>query len=104
MSKRRTPTLHTEHLKGRDIVTGQPLDYVVLWLDRDPICGRCGQDIGTGECPVTLSEGAGLGGELMEWSQQHGCGEWNRMDWVSAGEDPTQEELDAAVRELTGSA
>ena len=71
--------IHLAVLRGRDVVTGEELAYPVLWADRTyDRCPSCGQSIPfeVTECPIALDEGAGQGGALQEYSQQHGCGEW----------------------------
>jgi hypothetical protein len=75
---------HAMVLTGRDVVTGEQLAYPVVWVDRSYCtCPRCGEPVArvVEECPVLLDTGAGQGGQIEEWSKQHGCGEWLSVDW-----------------------
>jgi hypothetical protein len=99
---------HAAVLTGRDIVSGQMLAYPVVWADRPyGTCPRCGQPVArvVGECPVMLDTGAGLGGQILEWDKQHGCGEWLSVSWqevhsASPGGDPGEPDTLAAAAEL----
>lgn len=102
------PRIHATVLTGRDVVTGETLAYPVVWADRTyRTCGQCHQPVpmDTGDrCPVTLDTGAGQGGRIEEWSQQHGCGSWNPVLWAEVQVDVTDPDADlsieAAGREL----
>ncbi len=71
-------------LTGRDVVSGEQLAYPVVWADRPhDTCPRCGHPVArmVEQCPVMLDTGAGQGGQIQEYSKQHGCGEWLSVDW-----------------------
>lgn len=98
---------HATMLTGRDMTTGLPLAYPVVWADRPyDTCPRCGQPVpGVVEnCPALLNTGAGQGGAIQEWDQQHGCGEWLAVSWCEvkpAGDEVTEAEIQAAAEELS---
>jgi hypothetical protein len=109
------PRTHVAVLRGRDMTTGEPLQEVVVWADRAyAYCPRCGESVPQNVgCPATLNAGAGQGGQLGDWDQQHGCGTWLAVDWVRAvpsayvGEDDelvtpgvTERDVVRAAREL----
>jgi len=74
---------HAAVLTGCDVVSGMDLAYPVVWADRSyDKCPQCRQSIErVPSCPVVLNTGAGAGGRIEEFSQQHGCGEWLWVDW-----------------------
>lgn len=93
-------------LAARDITTGEPLERVVVWADRPhDRCPQCGQPVPVDpDVPVILNAGAGQGGQIMEVSQQHGCGYWLSVDWTEVtrrGADPTDADIADAAAELT---
>jgi hypothetical protein len=97
---------HATVLTGRDVVSGLQLAYPVVWADRPyDTCPRCGQPVArvVGQCPVMLNTGAGQGGQIQEYSQQHGCGQWLSVDWseVPASDrlsDVTEDDVAASAR------
>lgn len=100
------PHTQADALTARDIITGEPLTRVVVWADRPyDRCPQCEQGVSAVvDCPVTLDAGAGQGGQIMEYSQQHGCGYWLSVDWTEVtghdGEDPTDTDIAAAAAQL----
>ncbi len=92
--------IHCEETGGRDVLSGEMVTAYVVWADRaTPECPGCGQDIGliVTTPPAMLNMGAGAGGQVQEFSQQHGCGEWVAVAWVVLEDDVTPERiLDAA--------
>ncbi len=75
---------HATVLTGRDVVTGEPLEYVIVWADRTYLnCPRCTEPVAReiDECPVALDPGAGPGGQIEETDKRHGCGLWLRVNW-----------------------
>lgn len=94
---------HARLLTGRDVVTGLQLAYPVIWADRPyDRCPRCDQPVArvVDQCPVTLDTGAGQGGRIGEWDQQHGCGEWLGVAWAEVDGDPTEDDVVTAARQL----
>lgn len=95
--------IHAAVLGGRDVVTGEPLREVVLWADRTTgECPRCHQPIAREitRCPIHLNTGAGQGGALEPYSQQHGCGEWLSVASRELGSAPGAEDILAAAHDL----
>jgi hypothetical protein len=72
------PYIHATILCGRDVVSGDTNEYVIVWADRAyNTCPQCRQPVHTEvDCPIHLDAGACQGGQLLEYDQQHGCGEW----------------------------
>lgn len=88
--------IHVEETGGRDVVSGEIVTAYVVWADRPtPECPGCGQDIGVEQptAPAMLNMGAGQGGQVEEFSQQHGCGEWVAVAWVVLEDDLTPEHI-----------
>lgn len=108
-------TIETQAIQCTD-ASGLSNLAVVAWeSDADRECGRCGQPLGAPDCPVTLDGGRGAWAEPSEWTQQHGCGEWNRVEWEASEvvrwarwqeDDPSETEVDRlraqAVERLDG--
>jgi hypothetical protein len=93
---------HHAVLRGTDVITKEPLVYHVVWADRPyGKCPRCGQAVPREpSCPLSLNPGAGLGGAIEEWDQQHRCGEWLAVDSTSLGEDASEEQILNAAKVL----
>ena len=96
---------HAAILTGTDVVTGEALAYPVVWADRPyDHCPRCNQFVGRDvDCPVMLNTGAGQGGQIQEYSQQHGCGEWLSVSWKEiyfSTRDATEQDILDAAHEL----
>lgn len=99
---------HAGVLTGRDVVSGEQLAYPVVWADRPyGTCPRCRQPVArvVEQCPVMLDTGAGQGGQIQEYSKQHGCGEWLSVDWdeVRPGDqlaEVAEDDIVAAARLL----
>jgi hypothetical protein len=93
---------HFTVLEGRDVVSGEWLRYGVVWADRtDDDCPRCGQEVGREvKLPVTLNTGAGQGGAIEEFSQEHGCGAWLSVAWVEVDPDDEAAIIAAAQKVL----
>jgi hypothetical protein len=99
---------HAAVLTGHDVVSGEQLAYPVVWADRPyDTCPRCRQPVArvVEQCPVMLDTGARQGGQILEYSKQHGCGEWLSVDWdeVRASDrlaDITDDDVAAAARLL----
>lgn len=98
--------IHATVLKGRDIVTGELLAYLVMWADRPyDTCPLCREPVSAtvGDCPVQLDTGAGQGGAIREWDKQHGCGQWLDVDWrqvTADGGEVTDANVRAAAADL----
>jgi len=82
------------------------LRETVVWVDRAyndcPRCHQPGQRV-VDQCPVQINGGACVGGEIEEWDQRHGCGEWLSVDWEvvePAGDEPTDEEIRVVATRL----
>lgn len=98
--------IHATVLTGRDVTNGETLTYPVVWADRlYDTCPRCDQPVNrvVNTCPAVLDTGAGTGGQILEWDQQHGCGEWLAVSWQQVRSDaaePTVEDVKAAADQL----
>ncbi len=74
-------TIETQTIECTDAGAISNLAVVAWESDEYRECGRCGQLLGAPGCPVMLDGGRGAWAEPAEWDQQHGCGEWNRVEW-----------------------
>jgi hypothetical protein len=93
---------HHAELTARDIVTGEPLLYHAVWADRPyGHCPRCGQPVPREPgCPLHLNPGAGQGGAIQDYNQQHGCGEWLDVDSTWLGASASEMDIVAAADKL----
>lgn len=92
--------VHAETLRARDVVTGQPIAETIVWADRViNQCPLCRQPIDriVEACPAHLNAGAGQGGQLQDYSQQHGCGEWLAVTWRAVADGESVEFVAAEI-------
>lgn len=91
---------HSTTLTGRDVVTAEPIERIIVWADRPyNYCTRCGQTVGyeVPNCPVNLDLGAGWGGQLLDYDQKHGCGQWLLVSWREVDDEAA---IEAAAQSL----
>lgn len=93
--------IHAEVLTDVDAATGSPINRVVVWADRAyGKCPRCSEPVDrVPGCPAVLSGGE-PGGQLIPYSQQHGCGEVLSVDWQATDGGVAAEGVLAVARDL----
>ena len=96
------PHVHATVLTDRDVVSGEDLAYPVLWCDRVyGVCPRCDEPVDREpDCPVLLNTGVGMGGEIEEISQEHGCGDWLPVTWAELPAGADAEAVEAAAEKM----